>query len=44
MVQDNTVAIANCYRQLGIDVTFEINPGGHFEDIDFRSTKGIVAI
>lgn len=43
-VQDNTEAIANHYRQLGIDVTFELNPGNHFKDIDLRSAKGIVSI
>ena len=43
-VQDNTEAIVNHYRQLGMDVTFEINPVNHFEDVDYRSAKGIVSI
>ena len=43
-VQDNTEAIAKHYRQLGIEVTFELNPGNHFQDAPFRSAKGIIAI
>ena len=43
-VQDNTEALAKHYRQLGIEVTFELNPGNHFEAVDFRSAKGIVSI
>lgn len=43
-VQDNTEAIAKHYRQLGIDVTFALNPGSHFKDIDLRSARGIASI
>ena len=43
-VQDNTEAIAKHYRQLGIEVILERNPGNHFDDVDFRSAKGIVSI
>ena len=43
-VQDNTEALAKHYRQLGIEVTFELNPGNHFQDAALRSAKGMTAI
>ena len=43
-VQDNTESIAACFRETGIDVTFEMNPGNHFKDAALRSAKGILAI
>ena len=43
-VQENTEIIAEHYRQLNIDVSFELNPGNHFKDADIRSSKGIMAI
>lgn len=43
-VQDHTEALAEHYRQLGIQVTYETNPGNHFQDAALRSAKGIIAI
>ena len=43
-VQDNTEVLAKHYRQLGIEVTFELNPGTHFQDAALRSAKGVIAI
>ena len=43
-VQENTEALAEYYRRLGIDVDFEMNPGNHFRDVALRCAKGIVAI
>lgn len=43
-VQDNTQTIAEHYRQLEIDLTFELNSGNHFKDEAIRSAKGIMAI
>lgn len=43
-VQENTEAIARHFRETGIDVAFEMNPGNHFKDADLRSAKGILAI
>ena len=43
-VQDNTEQIVSYYRQLGLDVTWELNPGNHFRDAALRSAKGIRAI
>lgn len=43
-VQDNTERIAGHFRDAGIDVTFEMNPGNHFKDAALRSAKGILAI
>lgn len=43
-VQDNTEALATYYKELGVDVTWELNPGNHFKDAALRSAKGIMAI
>lgn len=43
-VQDNTEQIVSHYRQLGLDVIWELNPGNHFKDAALRSAKGIKAI
>ena len=43
-VQENTEALATYYKELGIDVTWELNPGNHFKDAAIRSAKGIMAI
>lgn len=43
-VQENTEALATYYKELCIDVTWELNPGNHFKDAALRSAKGIMAI
>ena len=43
-VQEKTEQIVSHYRQLGLDVTWELNPGNHFRDAALRSAKGIKAI
>ena len=43
-VQDNTGQIVSYYERLGLDVTWELNPGNHFRDAALRSAKGIKAI
>lgn len=43
-VQDSTEQIVSHYRQLGLDVTWELNPGNHFMDAALRCAKGIRAI
>lgn len=43
-VQDNTEALAEYYEGLGLDVTWELNPGNHFRDPALRIAKGIAAI
>ena len=43
-VQDSTEIIAEHFRSLKTDVTFELNPGNHFKDAELRSAKGIIAI
>ena len=43
-VQDNTEVLAARYKELGITVTWELNPGNHFKDAALRSAKGIAAI
>lgn len=44
VVQENTERIAGHFREEGIDVTLEMNPGNHFKDAALRSAKGILAI
>ncbi|MDD6196092.1 MAG: hypothetical protein PUB12_04315 [[Clostridium] aminophilum] len=43
-MQENTENIAVYFRESGIDVTFEMNPGNHFKDAALRSAKGVLAI
>lgn len=43
-VQDNTEQIVSHYDHLGLDLTWELNPGNHFKDAALRSAKGIKAI
>ena len=43
-VQDNTEQIVSHYEQMGLNVTWELNPGNHFKDAALRSAKGIKAI
>jgi len=43
-VQDNTEDIADHYRNMGLDVTFEMNQGNHFKDALLRTSKGILSI
>ncbi|MBQ6928094.1 MAG: alpha/beta hydrolase [Oscillospiraceae bacterium] len=43
-VQRNTEELVEHYRSLGLDVTWELNPGNHFKDAALRSAKGIRAI
>lgn len=43
-VQGSTEALAAYYKELGINVTWELNSGNHFKDAALRSAKGIMAI
>ena len=43
-VQENTEAAVQLYRDMGLDVTWELNPGNHFRDAELRSAKGILGI
>ncbi len=43
-VQDNTEQIVSHYEQMGLNVTWELNPGNHFKDAALRSAKGVKAI
>lgn len=43
-LKDNTESIAAYFRESGINVTFEMNPGNHFKDAALRSAKGVLAI
>lgn len=43
-VQDHTETIVEHYKGLGLDVTWELNPGNHFRDPSLRSAKGLIAL
>lgn len=43
-VQKNTEELVDHYKSLGLEVTWELNPGNHFKDAALRSAKGIKAI
>ncbi len=43
-VRKCTEEIVGYYKMLGLDVTWVLNPGGHFRDPDLRTAKGIMAI
>lgn len=40
-VERNTAELHECYRSLGIDTVFELNPGNHFQNPADRLAKGI---
>lgn len=41
MVEDNTRNIAELYSSQGCNMLFEMNQGGHFNDPELRTAKGI---
>ncbi len=43
-LMDNTTAVAGRLRDLGAEVVFEENPGGHTHEADRRMAKGIIAL
>ena len=43
-VQENTEQIVSHYEQMGLTVTWELNPGNHFKDAALRSAKCVKAI
>ncbi|MGI6204385.1 MAG: alpha/beta hydrolase [Anaerovoracaceae bacterium] len=44
VVRKNTEKLYEHYRGLGIDATFEINPGSHYANVDERTAAGIAWI
>ena len=40
-VQGNTESLSEYYKNLNINVVYELNEGNHFKDADIRSAKGI---
>ena len=41
-VRSNTEEIEACYRNMGIDTVFRLNPGNHFKDTARRMADGIL--
>lgn len=39
--EDNTRALRDLFESRGVESTFELNPGNHFQDADRRLAKGI---
>lgn len=44
LVQENTEALVQYYKDLGIHTEYELNQGNHFKDAELRLAKGIAAI
>ena len=40
-VENNTRTAAETYKSMNIDILFEMNKGGHFNEPDMRLAKGI---
>lgn len=40
-VEENTRLLCKMYSEHGIQTTFELNPGNHFQDAELRLAKGI---
>lgn len=40
-VEENTRAVAERFRALGVDTQFRLEPGGHFQDAAGRTARGI---
>ncbi len=43
-VEDCTRRVADIFRDAGMQIAFEMNPGGHFQDVPARIARGIDAI
>ncbi|MDC7286348.1 alpha/beta hydrolase-fold protein [Blautia schinkii] len=43
-VQEHTEAIYDFYKSKGIDTEFQLNPGGHYKNVDPRTVAGIAWI
>ena len=43
-VLDNTLFTAESFKALGVDVTFELNPGNHFKDEALRVVKAVSSL
>ncbi|MCR5250406.1 MAG: alpha/beta hydrolase [Lachnospiraceae bacterium] len=43
-VRENTEAIAAHYKEQGLNVTMELNPGNHFKDPGWRIAKGLACL
>ena len=43
-VQEKTESIVAAFRQKGLNVIFEMNPGSHFSQPEMRTAKAIRAL
>lgn len=44
LAEENTRKLCDAYAARGIETTFELNPGNHFQDAKLRLAKGIAWI
>lgn len=44
LVEENTRMLCAAYAAQGIETTFEMNPGNHFQDAELRLAKGVAWI
>ena len=43
-MQENTEDLLKHFKSMGIETTYEINPGNHFQDVNLRCAKGILEL
>ena len=40
-MQENTEDLLKYFKSMGIETTYEVNPGNHFQDVNLRCAEGI---
>lgn len=43
-MQENTEDLLKHFKSMGIETTYEVNPGNHFQDVNLRCAKGILEL
>ena len=43
-MQENTEDLLKYFKSMGIETTYEVNPGNHFQDVYLRCAKGILEL
>ena len=43
-MQENTEDLLKYFKSMGIETTYEVNPGNHFQDVNLRCAEGILEL
>lgn len=43
-MQENTEDLLKHFKSMGIETTYEVNPGNHFQDVNLRCARGILEL